>query len=73
MKLNMDSQGIDLPCSSCGKKTSKTFGWLKQHGQFTCTCGQAITVDLSELEKGLAATQKQLDGISAALGKLGKR
>lgn len=73
MKLNLDSQAIDLTCSSCGQKSTQTIGWLKQHGQFTCACGQGITVDLSQLEHGLAATQKALDGISAALGKFGKR
>lgn len=73
MKLNLDSHTIDLPCSGCGQKHKKTLGWLKAHQQFTCGCGASITVDLTQLEQGLARANKSLDGLKAAFGKLGKR
>lgn len=72
MELNVDSLTVDIPCPACGQKTQQTIGWLKAQRQFSCACGQAITVDLSQLKQAVVGAQKLLDHFSTHLRNIAK-
>ena len=60
MKLNIDSQTVEIPCSACGKKSSQTIGRLKTNPDITCSCGAVTHVDTSHLSKDIAKAEKSL-------------
>ncbi len=57
----LDGQPFDLPCPNCGRKTTKTVGWVKRHSQFTCTCGTVVTLEKSSFLKGIGDAERSID------------
>ena len=55
-----DKQSIDIPCANCGRKTSKTIGWLKTNRQMTCRCGTVLNLDTSDLRAKIKQLERQL-------------
>lgn len=51
-KSKANQQSVDLPCPNCGKKTSKTLGWLEDHDTFPCpACSTDITVSREQVRR----------------------
>ena len=73
MKLNIDSQPIEIPCPSCGKKRNEQIGRVKRSPTLTChSCRQSFAIDAHQLRRILESTQKAADQLGRSLGKLGK-
>ena len=68
MKVNLDSEPIETPCSGCGEKLSSTIGEVKLVHQLTCrACGTVTTFDTTKLDQAVAQAQKALDDIDKLL------
>ena len=73
MKLNIDSQPIEIPCPSCGKKLNEQIGRVKRSPTLTChSCRQSFAIDAHQLRRVLESAQKAADQLGRSLGKLGK-
>jgi hypothetical protein len=72
MTRNKDDTTVEISCKSCGSKTKKSVGWMKDHGEFECGCGTMVTVDPNEFNKELMNTESDLDGSQGLLKKLGR-
>ena len=73
MKLNIDSQPIEIPCPSCGKKLNEQIGRVKRSPTLTCPgCRQSFTLDAHQLRRVLESVQKAADQLGRSLGNLGK-
>ena len=73
MKLNIDSQPIEIPWTSCGKKLNEQIGRVKRSPTLTChSCRQSFAIDAHQLRRILESTQKAADQLGRSLGKLGK-
>ena len=73
MKLNIDSQPIEIPCPSCGKKLNEQIGRVKRSPTLTCPgCRQSFALDANQLRRVLESAQKAADQLGRSLGKLGK-
>lgn len=73
MKLDLDSQPIDITCPSCGKKFGEKIGRVKHSPTLDCPgCRRQIKLEAHELRRSIDAIQKSLDKLGRSLGKLGK-
>jgi transcription elongation factor Elf1 len=73
MKLNLDSQPIELTCPGCSKKFSEQIGRVKHSPTITCPgCRQPIKLDAHQLRRSIDTVQKSLDQLGRSLRKLGK-
>ena len=73
MKLNIDSQPIEIPCPSCGKKLNEQIGRVKCSPTLTCpSCRQAFALDAHQLRRVIESVQKAADQLGRSLGKLRK-
>lgn len=73
MKLNIDSQPIDITCPGCGKKFNEQIGRVKRSPTLTCpSCRQSFAIDAHQLRRVLESAQKAADQLGRSLGKLGK-
>jgi len=73
MKLNLDSQPIDITCPGCGKKFSEQIGRVKHSPTLTCPgCRHVFRLDAHQLRRRIDAVQKAADQLGRSLGKLGK-
>lgn len=72
--MNFDSTSIDIECPTCLQQFSEQIGRLKQNPTLNCpVCQQPIRIDATGLSQGLQSVENQLDDLSRALKKLGKR
>jgi len=69
----LDNQTIDIPCPGCGKKASKSVGWLKANHNFTCSCGAVVNIDTSKFKSGIAGAEKNLSDLERTLKNFGRR
>jgi len=72
MKLDIDSQAMEVPCQACGKKLSQTLGRLKKSPDLTCSCGAVTHIDAADLNKSIAKVEKSLSDFARNLGKMFK-
>ncbi len=72
MVPDMNDQEIEITCENCGSRTKKDLGWVKDHNEFECGCGNMIAVDASRFRKELADAESGLDGAQGLMEKLGK-
>jgi len=49
MQKSIDTQLIGLRCGHCGQQKAVLLGWLKEHDQLECDCGNAIVVRANDL------------------------
>ncbi|MBA4286992.1 MAG: hypothetical protein C0434_15830 [Xanthomonadaceae bacterium] len=49
MKKKADTQLIELRCEHCGQIKAALLGWLKEHDELSCDCGQPIVVRANDL------------------------
>lgn len=60
MKENLDDVKFDLSCTQCGRKFSKTVGWLKKNSQHTCThCKTVVTLDKEQFLREIASAEAE--------------
>lgn len=65
---------LDIPCPHYGKKVSQTLAWLQAHDHFTCSgCRKRVTIDSSDLAKGLKSAEKTLGTLGAGIKGFRKR
>jgi hypothetical protein len=68
MKLDLDSQSIDIPCQACGKKIPEKIGRLKNNPKLTCPKCKAVTsVDAAQLRRAIESAQKSIDDLGRKL------
>jgi Zn-finger nucleic acid-binding protein len=81
MKSVLDSQAIEIPCSHCAQKISKTIGQLKTLNTITCPrCRGVINVDKAQIAKQVASFERDTKtlvkraeaDLRRKLGRLGK-
>ena len=69
---SLDKLLIDIPCSSCGHKTGKTFAWMKAHKKFICRCcGAANYLDLRQFRAEIKKVHRTFENLRRKLD--GKR
>ena len=49
MNRKVDTQLIGLRCEHCGTIKAALLGWLKEHDEMACDCGQPIMVRPNDL------------------------
>jgi hypothetical protein len=67
-----DDDLMDVPCESCGKDVKVKMRELRISPTVTCTCGQVIQVDATQLDasmRNVEAAEKKLDGAIKGLNK----
>ena len=66
----LDGADIDLPCPKCGKKTEKTWRWLKDEPEFfVCSsCQTKVVLDYDEAGE-LARILRKIDDLGDLFGK----
>lgn len=67
-----DSSEIEIPCTSCGRKTKKSIGWIKNNSQFTCHCGTTIRLDTAQLKGEIAQVEASIVRLKDSFKKFGK-
>lgn len=67
-----DNAEIPIECANCGRKTKKTVAWLKNHTDFTCSCGTRITIDASQFIREMKKVDKSIDDLKRTLKRFGK-
>ena len=72
MKLDLDSQTMDIPCQACGKKIRESIGRLKRDPDLTCSCGAVTHINAADLRKGAAKVEKSLADIERQMKKMFK-
>jgi ribosomal protein S27E len=66
-----DSAVVDLTCPGCGHANGKTVGWLKTHDEFTCAgCGN-VTIETTEIAKGLRDAEAEIARLSKGIDESG--
>ena len=68
----IDNAEVELQCENCGRKTKKSFEWIKDHDEFACDCGTTVPVDASMYRKENAKAESTADGFRGFMEKLGK-
>lgn len=58
--IALDGQSVPLLCLSCGEKTHKTVGWIKENSAFECSCGSVVNFNSEVLRKKLVETETRI-------------
>lgn len=67
-----DDELMDVPCETCGKDLHVKMSELRTSPTLTCTCGQEIKLDASQLDgemRKVDAAEKRLDKALQGLNK----
>jgi predicted RNA-binding Zn-ribbon protein involved in translation (DUF1610 family) len=65
-----DSHAVELRCPDCGRRISKTIGWLKLRRSLNCpSCGTLMKIDKESLLADVAKAEQALADLRKYLGK----
>lgn len=68
----LDSAEVDIPCEKCGGKTKKSIGWIKRNSEFTCVCGQRITLNADQFRREIGKVDRSVDALKGQIKKMNK-
>lgn len=69
----LDKQKLGMPCPDCGKKLSKSIGWLKTHDDLVCACGGIVSLKSKEVRGVILKAEKELADFARDLIKTSKK
>lgn len=69
MTTLFDNSGIELPCQSCGRKTKKSIRWVKDHNEFTCTCGALNRFSADQFKARIGEIETRIAGLKSIIKK----
>lgn len=67
-----DDADIPIECANCGRKTTKTVVWLKNHSDFTCGCGTRIHIDASQFRRDMKKVDNSINDLERILKRFGR-
>jgi prefoldin subunit 5 len=67
-----DDEMMDVPCETCGKDVHVKMSELRKSPTLTCSCGQVIAVDASQLDSAMSNVDASIEDLDKAIGKLNK-
>ena len=67
-----DDEMMDVPCETCGKEVHVKMSELRESPRVTCSCGQVIEVDASQLDSAMSNVDASIAEFDRAIGKLNK-
>ena len=68
----LDKAEVQIPCFSCGCKTTKTFDWIKSHKTFNCKCGTQVNFEADQFKREIQNVDRALDDFRNAMKNFGK-
>ena len=72
MNLTGDDTTIPIPCTKCGRKTSKTLGWLQKNNSFICPgCNAEVRFRHDQFLQVVSDAEKALAGLRRTMTKTG--
>ena len=69
MKGLVDGAEIEIPCTSCDRKTKKTIRWIKANKKFTCVCGTVVGLDSAQIKSEVAKVERHVADLMKKLRK----
>jgi transcription elongation factor Elf1 len=73
MKINLDSQAIEIPCPHCGHKLKESIGKLKMNPTLICgKCQGRVKIDANNMRTEIAKVKESLDQLNRTLAGFGK-
>ncbi len=68
----LDNEEIEIPCENCGRKSKKSFGWIKGHTEFSCACGTRIRLQAGQFKSEITKVERSLADLQRSLKNFGK-
>ena len=65
-----DDEVMDVPCDTCGRDVKVKVRDLRKSPTLTCTCGQEIAVDATQLDSSMRGVDRAEREFDAAIKKL---
>jgi transcription elongation factor Elf1 len=73
MKINLDSQVIELTCPHCGHKLQESIGKLKTNPTLICgKCQGRVKIDANNMRTEIAKVEESLSQMQRKLAGFGK-
>lgn len=71
MKVNLDSQKMDITCPHCGHKFKELIGRLKRDPHLTCAgCRKGFDTNAADLRKVIKSIQDRAEKLSRDIEKM---
>jgi hypothetical protein len=58
-----DDELMDVPCETCGKELHVKMSELRKSPTLTCSCGQEIKVDASQLDSSMSEVDASMEDL----------
>ena len=67
--MTLDDMPLEIPCPKCEALRVEPVGWFRVHPLYMCeSCGEAVTIDLDDLEAELAEAAGSLVDVIGMAG-----